>query len=530
MPATATPTRNTESEAMMVDPKLIDVRENFNPRQDFGGPQDKALTENVRHFGVLQSLLVSAKDDGRFELIAGERRLRAALLVERQSVPVTIRADQSSASTFALLENIQRRDLNPVEEAQAIDQLLKQTGLSKSKLAAELSVSPSHVTERQRLLSLDQRTQQAIIEGSLPVSATRFLEKVAKASPAAAEHVTWFLLKESSAHMRTHPEEYAYQLLRAVSENVGNPIEGLPALECVAFCGSRLTAHNIAIAWPEPQKALATTFATHCSNWRWDYSVPELDDAAIKAIGAAAQVSQDLTVLFDRDTLIHIIDAAVLDWEKQRDSEAQSAAKAAKATSTSVAAGTSGESGGEAEVTISAYERRQAEQQSAYDDNTKLGNNLLKKLGTIKPTVAIIKTLALAYLDQNTAMAGAGIALTDERLHKVEVKEFKNGNSRTKVTYLETLDAHKELLARINRAKTIDEVLGTLFTAIVAADCVNGEAMPVSDRRSWHSSIFSSYSRNELALKELAKLKAKVIMPLPEAKTNDVSKPARPAK
>lgn len=112
------------------------------PRQDFHPHELEELTASVRENGVVQPILVRPRGEGRYELVAGERRLRAAKLAGLAQVPVVIRDISDTESLeLALVENIQREDLNPVEEAQAFNQLLNQFELTQEELAKKIGKS-----------------------------------------------------------------------------------------------------------------------------------------------------------------------------------------------------------------------------------------------------------------------------------------------------------------------------------------------------------------------------------------------------
>jgi ParB family chromosome partitioning protein len=145
------------------------------PRKAFEKAQLEELAQSIREHGVLQPLLVRKKSDGRYELIAGERRWRAAQLAGLLDLPAIIKnfEDRQSAEV-ALIENIQRQDLNPVEEAQAMRRLLADFGLTQQELAARIGKERATIANSLRLLSLpqvilDMVSQQIISSGHAKV-------------------------------------------------------------------------------------------------------------------------------------------------------------------------------------------------------------------------------------------------------------------------------------------------------------------------------------------------------------------------
>lgn len=137
------------------------------PRKKFDQESLQELAESIKQYGVIQPLLVQKKDK-YYEIIAGERRWRASRLAGLKEVPVIIK-DYSPQETveIALIENIQREDLNPIEEAQAYQRLIKEFKLKQEELAKRVSKSRTAITNSLRLLKLDERVQQMLIEDQL---------------------------------------------------------------------------------------------------------------------------------------------------------------------------------------------------------------------------------------------------------------------------------------------------------------------------------------------------------------------------
>jgi len=135
------------------------------------------LVGSIKEHGILQPLLVTKKDDGNYELIAGERRLRSARLLGLQTVPAVVRADVSEQQKLelALIENIQRADLNAVEEAQAYNSFVELFSLTQEQVAQRIGKSRSYVANIIRLLDLETEIQQALMEGKITRSHARTL-------------------------------------------------------------------------------------------------------------------------------------------------------------------------------------------------------------------------------------------------------------------------------------------------------------------------------------------------------------------
>jgi len=145
--------------------KIDEIEPNrTQPRKHFDEDSLIELSESIKQFGILQPLLVQ-KMDNYYAIIAGERRWRAARMAGLKEVPVIIK-DYSpiEAVEIALIENIQREDLNPIEEAMAFQRLINEFGLKQDEAAEKISKSRTAVTNSLRLLKLDERVKQMIID------------------------------------------------------------------------------------------------------------------------------------------------------------------------------------------------------------------------------------------------------------------------------------------------------------------------------------------------------------------------------
>lgn len=146
------------------------------PRRDFKPDALQELATSIRAKGVIQPLIVRAIGDGRYEIVAGERRWRAAQLAQLHELPVIVRDfSDSEVIEVAIIENIQRADLNAIEEALAFRQLMDRFGHTQEKLADALSKSRSHIANLLRLLSLPQEVQAHVRDGTLTAGHARAL-------------------------------------------------------------------------------------------------------------------------------------------------------------------------------------------------------------------------------------------------------------------------------------------------------------------------------------------------------------------
>jgi ParB family chromosome partitioning protein len=146
------------------------------PRTRFDDDALAGLAASIREVGILQPLVVRRLSDGRYELIAGERRLRAARAAGMAAVPVVLReTDDEDLLRDALIENIHREDLNPIEQAEAFKALLGELGLKQEELAERVGVSRSHVANTIRLLALPLDVQQLLADDKISAGHARTL-------------------------------------------------------------------------------------------------------------------------------------------------------------------------------------------------------------------------------------------------------------------------------------------------------------------------------------------------------------------
>ena len=143
------------------------------PRTHFNESELEELSESIRENGVLQPLLVR-KNGSKYEIIAGERRYQASKIAGLDKVPVIVKdVDDQKMLEIALIENLQRSDLNPIEEAKGYRQLIKASGMTQEALSKAVSKSRSAITNSLRLLDLPEAVQQMMYEGKLTAGHAR---------------------------------------------------------------------------------------------------------------------------------------------------------------------------------------------------------------------------------------------------------------------------------------------------------------------------------------------------------------------
>ena len=158
------------------DLPLAEVRPNpYQPRKNFDEKKLAELAESIKENGVLQPIIVR-RSVGGYEIIAGERRWRASELAGQATIPAIIRQfDESQMMEVAILENLQREDLTPLEEAQAYEMLQKNLGLTQEEVSKKMGKSRPYITNYLRLLTLPQKTKGLLQRGELSMGQARTL-------------------------------------------------------------------------------------------------------------------------------------------------------------------------------------------------------------------------------------------------------------------------------------------------------------------------------------------------------------------
>lgn len=190
------------------------------PRRDFDQAALAELAESIRAKGVIQPLIVrpDPAKDGGYEIVAGERRWRAAQIAQLHEIPVLVRNfTDTEVLEVAIIENIQRADLNPVEEAMAYRQLMDRFGHTQEKLAEGLSKSRSHIANAMRLLQLPEPVLAFLREGKLTAGHARALITTGNAEELARKIIAKGLSVRETERLAKAPERAAPRP-RSVSE------------------------------------------------------------------------------------------------------------------------------------------------------------------------------------------------------------------------------------------------------------------------------------------------------------------------
>jgi len=173
---------SSEQSSLDIDVSLINASP-YQPRSTFNDDSLKSLISSIKEQGVIQPILIRKTNKNSYELIAGERRLRAVKVLGYEKIPAIIKSiSDESAAIYALLENIQREDLNPIEEAMGLEKLIKKFKFTQEKLAQKTGKSRSHIANLIRLLSLDKYVIGLLSDRKIDMGHARALLSLGPAS------------------------------------------------------------------------------------------------------------------------------------------------------------------------------------------------------------------------------------------------------------------------------------------------------------------------------------------------------------
>lgn len=473
----------------------IQVVPGHNPRAELLPEALAELVTSVRNDGVLVPLLVRpAGEDGRYPLTAGHRRLEAARLAGLERVPALIRAVERSATRSALVENVAREALSPIEEAQALKRMRREERLSTHKaLAASIGKPAGWVSERLRLLKLPAGAQGYVHRGRVPLGLVALLLKVAKVSPPVADALALLV-----ASGQVSPE-----LLTSRPEHVVGELDRYAGVPAEAYAVP-------ARAHLAPDALLAREEFTELFE-RWDAAAPEnayrqrphfgyftlsdeVEDQA-RAYGCLLDFGEDegnpyfggaRAFVTDRAFVLDRVGEQLGAMEEQhaeRERERVAAENAAQ-RSHAEAAGLEVDEASAEELERAAERQRQAEREAEKQDrgeargaNLELGRRLLEGLQAPELTMDVARLLALLVLNRDAGqLAARGLRYVREELQEVEVRELKSGQRRERITYADPSEAEAHLWAWLERAQTAHEVIGRLLQPLIAAQCADQSA------------------------------------------------------
>lgn len=491
-----------------VDIAKIDVVEGFNARKKMDKDELQRLADTIKQSGLVQPISVIPKEDGRFDLVAGHRRLEAARLAGLTRVKYTIAEGNPHAAAFH--ENNQRVDLNPIEKALGLKALAEEFNLeTNEKIAVKARESAAWVGEHLRLLTLPKRVQNYIASGDVPVAAERLLRPIAEVSPRVAAAICEVAKDEGH-----RGQQFCNRFGDIVGRIAHAELKQMPAIisvprfrlsDVVPDLDPKRSEHKELI------ERLNEVFPSH--GFEKDDPRVELAEHEIDAARAAGCLVEHLNrhgfgpqFIIDREFAADLVERAI----ERRHTEAEERAKAeaeakAKRREDKKAANQKAREEREAngEESPQAAAKLAAELARRFNDD--LGANLMRRRGTNVKKHGLARAKAVAYLvvADNPDLAGRGLRFTLENLRDVRTKTLKSGGQKEKVTYADDQACTLELFRRIDNAKTEAEVNEVLTEAIIAAILADNKAEPQSRRPHWWGPIEGLEKVLKAEIKEL---------------------------
>lgn len=174
---------NSDSSVSQCELRIVDIEPCKNqPRRNFNIEQLEILADSIKNHGVIQPIIVRSLSNGRFEIIAGERRWRAARMAGLKTIPSVVKEfTNSNIMEIALIENLQREDLNPIDEALGFQSLIDEYNFTQEKISLRVGKSRSAVANSLRLISLPDEVKKLVIDGDLSAGHARAIVSVSGA-------------------------------------------------------------------------------------------------------------------------------------------------------------------------------------------------------------------------------------------------------------------------------------------------------------------------------------------------------------
>lgn len=472
----------TDLATPLLEVDKIEVVEGFNPRTHMDPDALARLAGNLSKTDVVQPLTVRPIDGGKFAVIAGHRRLEAAKLAGIKKVPVHVR-ENGNARAAALSENLHREDLDPIDTARALVELANELDLpTNKKIAEELDVSDSWVSQHLRLLKLPEGVQRYIAEGHVPVEAERDLRGIAKVSPRIAECICE-LAKRRKVKSREFVVNFG-DLFEAVAQA---RFEDRPTMidpgavrlsEVIADEKKRRDLGD---------RHLAAKPYTHTDNPTLRFGEAEIDAARAAGCLVEHQVDHEgwtSTVAFITDAELagdlaerhieRIVKEAAERKKREEEWRAQSQGREPLTPEQ------------QKDERKAAYKERQEKAAAARTWNGTVGRNLIERRGgASRKQFALVraKAMAIALITDNPTLAARGLRLVTSQLQEVEVKQLKTtGQTKEKVSYADAEQSTAYLVKRVMDASSVNEVTELVGDAMIASLLADENELPQSKR------------------------------------------------
>lgn len=498
-----------------VDIDLIDVVDDFNARQKFPKEQLEQLAGTIEETGLVQPIKVKKKPDGRFDLVAGERRFRAAKIAGLKTIEITL--STGNPVTETLVENIHRSNLNPIETALGLKAFAEEHNLETyKKIGAKVRKREDWVGAHMRLLKLPKSVQRYIAAGDVPAEAEPLLRPIAEVSAKFAATLC------EAGKLRGYSG-------RQFIQRFGDLFEELPRMEGLKNAPTMIGVPRFHLSEVvldldrenEEHKELIekalNAFYTHIyygadRDPQVQLAEPEIDRA--RAAGVLVEHIEgrfSRAYIIDRELALDLVHSAIerraIEKEEEAKQEAirQEELKVQRKEDRKKANDERKEKG-----ELSPQAQAKADAEYAVRFNEALGRMLLEhRTGgkNKKHALTRAKLVAHLFVDDNLDLAGRGLRFTVDKLRSVERTPLKKGGFKEKITYATDEECTAELRRRIDNARSETEVNEVLSEAIFAAVLADNKAEPQSRRPNWIGSYEATAKVEKIAKAELKEVK-----------------------
>ena len=498
-----------------VDIDLIDVVDDFNARQKFPKEELEQLAGTIEETGLVQPIKVKKKPDGRFDLVAGERRFRAAKIAGLKTIEITL--STGNPVTETLVENIHRSNLNPIETALGLKAFAEEHNLETyKKIGAKVRKREDWVGAHMRLLKLPKSVQRYIAAGDVPADAEPLLRPIAEVSVKVAA-----IICEAGKQQGYSGRQFI--------ERFGDLFEELPRMEGLKGAPTMIGVPRFHLSEviadldreKEEHKELIdqvlSAFYTHVyygadRDPQVEFAEPEIDRA--RAAGVLVEHIEghfSRAYIIDRELALDLVHSAIERRATEKEEEAKQEAirqEELKAQRKADRKTTNEERKASGELSPQAQAKADAEYAVRYNDV--LGRALLEHRSggkDKKHALTRAKLVAHLFVDDNLDLAGRGLRFTVDKLRSVERTPLKKGGHKEKITYATGEECTAELRRRIDIARSETEVNEVLTEAIFAAVLADNKAEPQSRRPNWIGSYEATAKVEKIAKAELKEVK-----------------------
>lgn len=447
--ATATPTA--------LKPSDIHVLEDFNPRTEMDKKGLDELAASIKQDGIIQPLIVAQADEkGKHQLIAGHRRFAAAKQLKLRELPVVVRSVNGDATALAVIENLQREDLNPIDEANGFAAVMEAEGIkSQKQLAERLGVSTSQVSDRLKLLKLDPVVQKLFADGTLPAVAGGLIEKAQRFNDRFAACLALVLAEDDDIDA-SRLGEYD-QARTAFAKAAALAVNGPKAEDSVCECAvimreGYINFESVKVKWPAEMK----TVREDLKGYGWHVNWEKKDIDAARAYGCLfehkAKAHGDTVTLAYAFDAPFVLDLLQKKWDKDQATKAKQSSAASRP----------GQTPEEKQAKAEAKRQEQERKEGIARHNAEFGTALESAKSRLQFDVDVVKAICAAAIhDDQDATAEMYFRLDPVNRQRIE-KDVADGVDRWEVGEAYAQAVNEQLAA----CSTVEEAL-TFTTAVL---------------------------------------------------------------